>query len=878
MGWFSGLGGSFVAGVARGLEGGLEKSRELQEEQILRQQGRMETEGLALLRERRKKTQDLTARLDELSTFGITGNTAAAVLRLSPERYQEFIKRADAATRQADRFGAQPSPELEAATASELFGAGVDVVEPPITIEDQMGQLGITYTGGVREQQPSREKIIQGIMGAFPSTVTSSKEEFDLQASLNRHLGMADTAGIARNQASKVLGLSANDLDTLITGDYKYTDAPEHVRIKMIQTEAEKLAEENIKLTIDKLKVDIIVAQDKVKDIKLRDKPNDKDVNIPNYGTDGSMGWHTIKKGSMTNREVALDLQEALVTSQVVKNSYNSNMTMARADMAKLRSFAAEGLAANLKSFLVEKSKKDFSLEYNRTDGNYRLNTRDSLANADTQGWLADVKNLQTKAWGQSWIRKKGNWPDLTTDVRNFAPTAINHGAVQWIRKKHPTLSDEDIRVKLLDKAMQSDILKTFHSTAVSDYVVKFFKKDDADRQTMDDQVSMLTNTMVRSNMATDISTVISDDDDADRDPEVLDIGQPQLAKTPVVQTLAQRLGDPTTGVKPFAGGTDDKDKRAFWLTRLGEEGFKTPAINAFLGKLKALEGQLRKSGKVTDRRRIKAGVGIHLSPKFVIDNLNLLGQPTDAGAAVGTVETPPEKRGLGARDSEEQALLRAALDRAEDTGKTDEEKGLVARPTDDQLEEKEQVDEVFDLSYKELDTLVDTVDFTGLNAFDAKQKIRGAIRPIVFKMDPDFTNKPFYGAIKDREYALKTITEELYEHLIYLQQKKLEGATKIEGKGGLGANRLDPNLDLVLKKQERQRRMVTSLSDSTFNHLLREDKPWKEFLRKSEEDEAIDLIMKEVVNPEIDASEAGSIADRRQIAQELYDKYIKLQ
>ena len=91
MGWFSGLGGAFVGGLAKGLEGGVTKSRALQEEQILRQQGRMETEGLALLRERRKRAQDLNARMDELATFGITGNTAAAVLRLSPERYQEFV-------------------------------------------------------------------------------------------------------------------------------------------------------------------------------------------------------------------------------------------------------------------------------------------------------------------------------------------------------------------------------------------------------------------------------------------------------------------------------------------------------------------------------------------------------------------------------------------------------------------------------------------------------------------------------------------------------------------------------------------------------------------------------------------------------------------
>ena len=796
MGWFSGLGGSFVAGVARGLEGGLEKSRELQEEQILRQQGRMETEGLALLRERRKKTQDLTARLDELSTFGITGNTAAAVLRLSPERYQEFIKRADAATRQADRFGAQPSPELEATSASELFDAGV-IVEPPITMEDQMGQLGITYTGGIREQQPSREKIIQGIMGAFPSTVTSSKEEFDLQASLNRHLGMADTAGIARNQASKVLGLSANDLDTLITGDYKYTDAPEHVRIKMIQTEAEKLALQNTQLTIREVQQRIIQNQDKIDDIKWANTKIDKDVSIPNFRDPSKPIEY--KAGSITNKEYDRELVREELKAKTAERLFNAFGSVVRADYNIIESQVARTLGTRLAT--IVKDSKYVVTKPNPLTNTYRTTFQGSMDQADVYDWYfkAEANHLQL---GETvFIKSQKNHRQTGAALRLYGGHVLNHSGVMWLRDKYKDKTDEEIGKEILDRGEATPILmNTFYSVPVAKYVNNFFTNlSQNKRDEIHDQFLALLktgdiDTASLEQPSSDVEGRIDQVQKAGRREVDIDAEEKLLGLEGRLSpgTLGQRIeadAAPTTVVRDRDTVDTRSLKQQFGNTRFNQgdtiqnqekavssfferRGYNTIAINKFFSALK--------NKAADDGRKKKQAPRNWLGQDFILENFHLLEQSKDAGA-VGTTEIPLEdKTGLAARGSEEQALLSTALDRAEGIGRTEEKRrGLVARPTDDQLEEKEQVDEVFDLSYKELDTLVDTVDFTGLNAFDAKQKIREAIRPIVFKMDPDFTNKPFYGAIKDRGYALKTITEELYEHLIYLQQKKLDGVTK---------------------------------------------------------------------------------------------------
>ena len=567
MGWLS-----FFGGVSKGLGEGLTKARAFDQEQILRQQARMETEGLRLLRERREETKGLTARLDELATLGITGNSAAAVLRLSDTRYGEFIKRADEATRDAETLGAR-SKEVEAQAIKQVsgLGFGVEGSMPPAPpgLEEQMGLLGITYEGGIREQQPTREEIINGIMGTFPESAASPKEEFDIQASLNKHLGMADVSSIARKQASQVVGISSADLDTLIKGTFAYSDAPEHIKIKMIQSESERLARKKSELTIDQTNLSIRELEQKVAAGEKLNELYKQEFKI--YDPTQENNELVIPAGTKTLHEIQTIVN--IIKDQATARSLTTKpMTTGQYNIF-------DGIGSEQLNATVSRmgNSNDVQSNYNVRSGSYTTVFKGSLADSKAQAWKQKILSNNILIAKNIFSNTNGDIPSAANAARENFSFNMKMSGVQQIRTQFPGKSDEEIS-KLLrgPQGGLGALNDTFGNVQpIRDFVFSYFKSTSAERNEHDQKwnniLGLSSTTRLGQQQPLEGATG-----------ETVDVSD-------TVLTFAQQFntdfnfGDAKT--------VEDKAEALIGYLGTGPQKYNTAQINAFLGKLDKIKG-----------------------------------------------------------------------------------------------------------------------------------------------------------------------------------------------------------------------------------------------------------------------------------------------
>ena len=587
MGWLS-----FFGGVSKGLGEGLTKARAFDQEQILRQQARMETEGLRLLRERREETKGLTARLDELATLGITGNSAAAVLRLSDTRYGEFIKRADEATRDAETLGAR-SKEVDAQAIKQAsgLGFGVEGSMPPAPpgLEEQMGLLGITYEGGIREQQPTREEIINGIMGTFPESAASPKEEFDIQASLNKHLGMADVSSIARKQASQVVGISSADLDTLIKGTFAYSDAPEHIKIKMIQSESERLARKKSELAIIQGGLTIRDLEQKVAAGEKLNELYDKEIKI--YDPTQENDELVIKAGTKTLHEIQTLVN--IVKDQATARSLTTKpMTTGQYNIF-------DGIGSEQLNATVSRmgNSNDVQSNYNVRSGSYTTVFKGSLADSKAQAWKQKILSNNILIAKNIFSNTNGDIPSAANAARENFSFNMKMSGVQQIRAQFPGKSDEEIS-KLLrgPQGGLGALNDTFGNVQpIRDFVFSYFKSTSAERNVHDQKWSNILglSSTTRLGQQQKVSSSIEVDGPmlgSQGGGAILEGATGETVDvSDTVLTFAQQFntdfnfGDAKT--------VEDKAEALIGYLGTGPQKYNTAQINAFLGKLDKIKG-----------------------------------------------------------------------------------------------------------------------------------------------------------------------------------------------------------------------------------------------------------------------------------------------
>ena len=628
MGWLS-----FFGGVSKGLGEGLTKARAFDQEQILRQQARMETEGLRLLRERREETKGLTARLDELATLGITGNSAAAVLRLSDTRYGEFIKRADEATRDAETLGAR-SKEVEAQAIKEASaeGFGVEGSMPPAPpgLEEQMGLLGITYEGGIREQQPTREEIINGIMGTFPESAASPKEEFDIQASLNKHLGMADVSSIARKQASQVVGISSADLDTLIKGTFAYSDAPEHIKIKMIQSESERLARKKSELAIIQGNLTIRDLEQKVAAGEKLNELYDKEIKI--YDPTQENDELVIKEGTKTLHEIQTLVN--IVKDQATARSLTTKpMTTAQYNI--FDRIGSEQLNATVSRM---GNRDDVQSNYNVSSGSYTTVFKGSLADSKAQAWKQKILSNNMLIARNVFSNTNSDLPSAANAARENFSFNMKMSGVQQIRAQFPGKSDEEIS-KLLrgPQGGLGALNDTFGNVQpIRDFVFSYFKSTSAERNVHDQKwsnilgLSSRQQQKVSSSIEVDGPMVGSQGGGAILEGatgETVDVSD-------TVLTFAQQFntdfnfGDAKT--------VEDKAEALIGYLGTGPQKYDTAQINAFLGKLDKIKGNRQ---DIFDKDFIQNNLYL------LDDNVEVKSSNNTAGRTTATTAGPDDPR-----------------------------------------------------------------------------------------------------------------------------------------------------------------------------------------------------------------------------------------
>lgn len=286
-------------------------------------------------------------------------------LRLSDDTYAKFIEGITDASQQIElgnrittgEVRAAEEQELERRTAPPGLALELDPAEriaaasPSVKFRDQMKDLGISYTdSGALDlsKQPSKNEIIDGIMGKLPATVLNKKQEFDIKGALNRTLGIADTKRIATQLAANTIGISKDQLNALIvdTDKLEFQNAPENVQISVLQTRAQELADKEITLNIEKLKTTLEKEKELLRTAKDLNKPIEKDITILDP-LDNQQSI-TFRAGSITRAQVDGVIDTHIKIAQLARESIGS---LSGADFNKVRSVATNSVLDVAESF-----------------------------------------------------------------------------------------------------------------------------------------------------------------------------------------------------------------------------------------------------------------------------------------------------------------------------------------------------------------------------------------------------------------------------------------------------------------------------------------------------------------------------------------------
>lgn len=465
MGWLS-----FVGGAASSLEAGIKEARAAQDRRALETHRIMTSEGIGLLRERREKTGTLKKRHEELRTMGFDSQAIAAILRLSNKRYDEFLQRADDGLRRYEE---------------QLKKVGDGAVDPKkFNTQKRMEAMGITITPGETQEELSRDEIIKGIMGVFPSASSSKQEENSLKTNIDRHLGIADEKNLrnlAKEMAESTLGLEPGQLEILMQNKFETGDAPTNVKIRMVQSEVERLNIDKIRSEFEKTELERQKLSLKIKQDKLWDELIDTDFHMINPMDPKNP--ISFKKGSITWGQLKMRIDMHQNIANILDKLKGKGVSFSIGDVNQIDRNIQSALARNI-NFNPE-SDANIAFKIDPVKGSHELILAGSAKKQDTVAWvnLADLNLLTvaTRAFNRADSGRSNI--DMVESVKRNATDVINYSAVQTLVDEH---GFNKVRDSIKKHETASTLLTRFYSEPVSAFVIAYFKKDENYRKEID--------------------------------------------------------------------------------------------------------------------------------------------------------------------------------------------------------------------------------------------------------------------------------------------------------------------------------------------------------------------------------------------------------
>ncbi len=347
--------------------------------------------------------------------------------------------------------------------------------------------MGITITPGEVPEELSRDEIIKGIMGVFPSASSSKQEENSLKINIDRHLGIADEKNLrnlAKEMAESTLGLEPGQLETLMQNKFETGDAPTNVKIRMVQSEVERLNIDKIRSEFEKTALERQKLSLKIKQDKLWDELIDEDFHMINPMDPKNP--ISFKKGSITWGQLKMRIDMHQNIANILDKLKGEGVSFSIGDVNQIDKYTQQQLGRNINFNPTSDASIAFKLD--PLTNTHMLVLAGSAKKQDTVNWVntAEINliTVGTTAFNRAESGKRNI--DMVQSVKRNATDVINYSAVQTLVDEHGFNKVRD-SIKKYEKA--STFLTRFYSEPVSDFVIAYFKKDENYRKEIDSKM-----------------------------------------------------------------------------------------------------------------------------------------------------------------------------------------------------------------------------------------------------------------------------------------------------------------------------------------------------------------------------------------------------